>query len=88
MYRFAVLALTLLICSASFSCQTYTSGLQQSLAHADEAAATATLRTITLAQKPTRSVMRAAMEPFNSCALVAIWSRASTPTSPPLRIMF
>ena len=51
MYRFAVLALTLLICSASFSCQTYTSGLQQSLAHADEAAATATLRTITLAQK-------------------------------------
>jgi hypothetical protein len=50
-HRYTVLALTLLICIASFSCQTYTSGLKQSLVHADETAATATLRAIALAQK-------------------------------------
>jgi hypothetical protein len=51
MIRFALLALSLLICLASFSCQTYTSGLKQSLTRADETAATGTLRTIALAQK-------------------------------------
>ena len=51
MNRFALLALTLLICFASFACQTYTKGLQQTVAHADETAATATLRTIAVAQK-------------------------------------
>lgn len=51
MNRFALLALTLLLCIASFSCQTYTSGLQQSVTHADETAATAALHAIALAQK-------------------------------------
>lgn len=51
MFRLAVLALTLTVSLASFSCQTYTSGLKQSLASADEAAATGTLRTIAVAQQ-------------------------------------
>jgi hypothetical protein len=51
MHRFTVLALTLLVCIATFSCQTYTTSLKQSLARADETAATGTLRTIALAQK-------------------------------------
>jgi hypothetical protein len=51
MTKFALLALSLLVCLASFSCQTYTSGLKQSLTAADETAATGTLRTIALAQK-------------------------------------
>ena len=51
MNRFAVLALTALIGTASLSCQTYTTGLKQSLAHADETAATSALRTIAVAQK-------------------------------------
>jgi len=51
MPRFAPLTLTLLICIASFSCQSYTSGLQKSLARADETAATGSLRTIAVAQK-------------------------------------
>jgi hypothetical protein len=51
MIRFALLVLSLFICFASFSCQTYTSGLKQSMTLADETAATGTLRTIALAQK-------------------------------------
>jgi hypothetical protein len=51
MNRLAVLALILLTCIASYSCQAYTSGLQQGLTGADEAAATGTLRTIGVAQK-------------------------------------
>ena len=51
MTKFALLALSLLVCLASFSCQTYTSGLKQSLTAADETAATGTLRTIALAQR-------------------------------------
>jgi Tfp pilus assembly protein PilE len=51
MIRFAVLALTILIFIASFSCQSYTTGLQQSVARADETAATSALRTIAVAQK-------------------------------------
>jgi hypothetical protein len=51
MFRLAVLALTLTVSLASFSCQTYTSGLKKSLASADETAATGTLRTIAVAQQ-------------------------------------
>jgi hypothetical protein len=51
MTKFALLALSLLVCLATFSCQTYTSGLKQSLTAADETSATGTLRTIALAQK-------------------------------------
>ncbi|HUS10263.1 MAG TPA: hypothetical protein VMZ30_07335 [Pyrinomonadaceae bacterium] len=48
MYRLA--ALTILICF-SLSCQNYSTGLQQSVAHADETAATGALRTIATAQQ-------------------------------------
>lgn len=51
MFRFAILALTALICSASLSCQNYSTGLQQSLVRADETAATSALRTIAVAQR-------------------------------------
>jgi hypothetical protein len=51
MFRFAVLILTILICFASLSCQSYSTGLQQSVAHADETAATGALRTIATAQQ-------------------------------------
>jgi hypothetical protein len=44
-------ALALLICTASFSCQTYTQGLPQGVVRADETSVTATLRTIALTQK-------------------------------------
>lgn len=55
MSKFARIALVLLICVvsliASVACQSYTSGLQKSIAHADETAATAALRTIAVAQR-------------------------------------
>jgi hypothetical protein len=51
MFRFTLLALTFLICFASLSCQSYTSGLQQSVTRADETAATGTLQTIATAQQ-------------------------------------
>ena len=51
MFRYALLALTLLICFASLSCQSYTSGLQQTVTRADETAATGTLQTIATAQQ-------------------------------------
>lgn len=51
MNRFPVILLTVLICIASFSCQSYTTGLRQSVARADETAATAALRTIAVAQR-------------------------------------
>src|SRR5882672_7633886 len=51
MLRFSILALTVLICFASLSCQTYSTGLQQSLARADETAATGALRSIAIAQQ-------------------------------------
>jgi|SRR5882672_5217087 len=51
MLRFSILALTVLICFASLSCQTYSTGLQQSLARADETAATGALRSIAIAQR-------------------------------------
>ena len=51
MLRFAVPALTLVICFVSLSCQSYTSGLQQSVTRADETAASGTLQTIATAQQ-------------------------------------
>ena len=51
MHRFAALALTILMGAAALSCQSYSTGLQQSLARADEAAATGALRTIALSQQ-------------------------------------
>ena len=51
MLKSAVLTMTLLICFASQSCQNYSTGLQQSLARADEIAATGTLHTIATAQQ-------------------------------------
>lgn len=51
MRRFALPALAAFICIASVSCQTYTSGLQQSVARADETAAFGAMRTIALAQR-------------------------------------
>ena len=51
MFRFALLATTVLICIVSLSCQNYSSGLEQSVARADETAATGALRTISVAQQ-------------------------------------
>jgi Tfp pilus assembly protein PilE len=51
MIKLAIVALTILISIASLSCQTYTTGLQQSVARADETAATAALHTIAVAQQ-------------------------------------
>jgi hypothetical protein len=51
MLKSAVLIFTLLIGFASQSCQSYSTGLQQSLARADETAATGTLHTIATAQQ-------------------------------------
>lgn len=51
MCRFAGLALILLLTITSFSCQSYTTGLQKGMAHADETAATGALRTIAIAQR-------------------------------------
>ncbi|MGH9928187.1 MAG: hypothetical protein ACREA9_03055 [Pyrinomonadaceae bacterium] len=51
MFRFALLATTVLICIASLSCQNYSTGLQQSVTRLDETVATGTLRTIASAQQ-------------------------------------
>lgn len=51
MFRFALLATTVLMCLASLSCQNYSSGLQQSVTRVDETVATAALRTIAVAQQ-------------------------------------
>jgi hypothetical protein len=50
MQRF-VLALTVFVSVAALSCQSYSTGLQQSMARADEAAARGALRTIATAQQ-------------------------------------
>ena len=50
MFRLARLALMTAICVASLSCQTYTTGLEKSLAKADETAAIAALRAIAQAE--------------------------------------
>jgi Tfp pilus assembly protein PilE len=51
MFRLAGLSLILLLSIVSLSCQSYTAGLQQGVARADETAATAALRTIATAQR-------------------------------------
>lgn len=51
MFRCAALTFALLICFASLGCQSYSTGLQQSVARADETAATAALHTIATAQQ-------------------------------------
>lgn len=51
MFRFVVLGLTVLICFASLSCQTYSTGLQQTVARADETAVVAALHTIAVAEQ-------------------------------------
>jgi hypothetical protein len=51
MHRFAALALTVFMGAAALSCQSYSTGLQQSLARADEAVATAGLRAVGMAQQ-------------------------------------
>jgi len=51
MFRFAFFALTVLICIASLSCQSYTKGLQQGVAGADETAAKGALHAIATAQR-------------------------------------
>jgi len=51
MFRFVLLAMIVLTCLASLSCQNYSSGLQQSVTRADETVATGALRTISVAQQ-------------------------------------
>ena len=51
MHRFGALALTVFMGAAALSCQSYSTGLQQSLARADEAVATAALRAVAMAQQ-------------------------------------
>ena len=51
MLKPAVLTLTFLFCLGTLSCQSYSTGLQQSLTRADETAATGTLHTIATAQQ-------------------------------------
>jgi len=50
MKKLYLLGFALLTCS-SLSCQSYTTGLQQSVARADETAATAALRAVAIAQQ-------------------------------------
>ena len=51
MIRLKILTGSLLVCSALLSCQSYSTGLQQSLARADETAALAALKTVYAAQQ-------------------------------------
>ncbi len=51
MFRFFLLAVSLIICLASFSCQTYTTGVEQSVARGNETAAITALHTIATAQQ-------------------------------------
>lgn len=51
MQRFVVLALAVFMGVVALACQSYSTGLQQGLARADEAAATGALRTIAMAQQ-------------------------------------
>jgi Tfp pilus assembly protein PilE len=51
MLRFAILALIALTAIASLSCQSYSTGLQQSVTRADEAAVVAALHSIGVAQQ-------------------------------------
>ncbi len=51
MVRYSTVALIIVACLGALGCQKYTTGLQQSLARADEAVVVSTLRSITLAQR-------------------------------------
>ena len=51
MRRLAIAALAVSVCIVSLSCQTYTTGLKQSVARADETAAFGAMRTIAVAQR-------------------------------------
>lgn len=51
MFRFFRLAVALVICVASLSCQTYTTGLEQSVARGNETGAITALQTIAKAQQ-------------------------------------
>jgi hypothetical protein len=51
MVRSTALAFSIVLCITSLACQTYTTGLQQSVARADETSAIGALRTIALAQR-------------------------------------
>ena len=50
MFRYVITLLVLFVCCASFGCQKYTTGMQQSASRADEAAAILALRAIASAQ--------------------------------------
>ena len=51
MFRFLSGAALIIACAGLFSCQTYTSGLQQSVARADETSAVMAMNTIATAQQ-------------------------------------
>lgn len=51
MIRILIIVGVLVACSVLLSCQTYTTGLQQSVARADETSAIAALKTISTAQQ-------------------------------------
>ena len=51
MFRVHILALIALLGIASLSCQSYSTGLQKSIARADETAATGALHTVAVAQQ-------------------------------------
>ena len=51
MFRYVIALLVLFACCASFACQKYTTGMQQSASKADEASAILALRAISLAQR-------------------------------------
>ncbi len=51
MAKFAALSFSILACVASFACSSYTTGIQQSVARADEIGAITTLRSISMAQQ-------------------------------------
>jgi Tfp pilus assembly protein PilE len=51
MFKFAELTTIVLMCLASLACQSYSTGLQQGVARADETAATGALHAIAVAQQ-------------------------------------
>ena len=51
MFRLTAITLALVICLVSLSCQSYTTGLQQSVARADETSAIGALRAVATAQQ-------------------------------------
>lgn len=51
MFRYLIIALLLLACGAALACQSYSTGMQQSVTKADETAAIAALHSISVAQR-------------------------------------